>query len=143
WEVVASDYRALGLSTREHMMALLRPRLPAGIETAATLSGSADGARVRHAGLVVTRQRPATAGGFVFLLVEDETGLVNVIIRPDLYDRARPIIRGEPLIVVEGRLQRRDGTLNLLAARVRPIAELLGIAHSPLGRQAPRSHDFH
>ena len=88
WERMVADYGLLGLSPSYHPLALLRRDLPKDVLTAEQVRGSRDGARVRTAGLVVCRQRPGTAKGFVFLLVEDETGLVNVVIRPDLYMRS-------------------------------------------------------
>src|SRR6185436_12673286 len=70
------------------------------------------------AGLVVARQRPETAKGTVFLLVEDETGMTNVIVRTDVYDRYRAAIRGEPFVLVSGKLAKDDGTVNVLAEKV-------------------------
>jgi error-prone DNA polymerase len=72
---------------------------------------------LKVAGVVTSRQRPGTAKGFVFTTMEDETGLVNVIIRPDIYERFRPIARDEPAVIVEGVLQRQEGTINLLARK--------------------------
>jgi len=66
---------------------------------------------------VTTRQRPGTAKGFVFTTMEDETGLINVIIRPDIYERYRPVAREEPAVIVEGVLQKQDGTINVLARK--------------------------
>ncbi|HJZ61774.1 MAG TPA: error-prone DNA polymerase [Miltoncostaeaceae bacterium] len=124
-ERTLTDYETMGLSVGWHLVALVRGGLPPGTLTAAELRETPDGTRVRTAGLVVARQRPATAHGIVFLLIEDETGLTNVIVRPELYDRRRAVIRAEPLLVVEGRLERRERNLNLLAtdiARVEPPA---------------------
>ena len=70
------------------------------------------------AGLVVARQRPETAKGTVFLLVEDETGMTNVIVRTDVYDRYRAAVRGEPFVLVTGKLAKDDGTVNVLAEKV-------------------------
>jgi error-prone DNA polymerase len=72
-------------------------------------------------GLVVCHQRPGTAKGFVFLVVEDEFGLVNVIVKPDLYERERSLVRTEPFVIARGELQRRDGTVNLLAESIRVL----------------------
>jgi error-prone DNA polymerase len=124
-ERTLTDYETMGLSVGWHLVALVRPGLPPGTLTAAELRETPDGARVRTAGLVVARQRPATAHGIVFMLLEDETGMTNVIVRPELYDRRRAVIRAEPLLVVEGRLERRERNLNLLATdivRVEPPA---------------------
>jgi error-prone DNA polymerase len=72
---------------------------------------------LKVAGVVTTRQRPGTAKGFVFTTMEDETGLINVIIRPDIYEKYRPTARDEPAVIVEGQLQKQDGTINVLARR--------------------------
>ena len=76
-----------------------------------------DGTWVRVAGAVIVRQRPGTAKGFVFLTLEDETGLLNVTVRPQLYERTRLVVRGSAMLLVAGRLQKTHGTLNLRAAR--------------------------
>ena len=73
------------------------------------------------AGLVVARQRPATANGIVFLLLEDETGMINAIVQPDVYDRHRAVARAEPLVVVWGRLERRERVTNVLVHRMERI----------------------
>ena len=88
---------------------------------------------VEVGGLVVCRQRPGTAKGFVFLVLEDEFGLVNVIIKPDLYERQRSQVRTEPFVIVQGKLQRRDGTVNVVAARFRAL-QTEGVA--------PEAHNF-
>ncbi|CAA9550771.1 MAG: Error-prone repair homolog of DNA polymerase III alpha subunit [uncultured Thermomicrobiales bacterium] len=121
WEQMANDYDTLGLSPRYHPLGLLRPRLPDGIASTADLATLPHGLLVRVAGLVVCRQRPGTAKGITFLLLEDEHGLINVIVYPALYDEQRHVVRGEPFLLIEGKLQRRDGTINVLAHRVRPL----------------------
>ncbi|HEX2183991.1 MAG TPA: OB-fold nucleic acid binding domain-containing protein, partial [Chloroflexota bacterium] len=127
WERMVADYGLLGLSPNYHPLGLLRVHLPEDVLTATQLRAVHDGACVRTAGLVVCRQRPGTAKGFVFLLLEDETGLTNVVVRPDLYEAERSVIRGEPYLWVKGALQLRSGTLNLLAARVTPLARAPGV----------------
>jgi len=124
WERMVADYGLLGLSPSYHPLALLRRDLPADVLTAEQVRASRDGARVRAAGLVVCRQRPGTARGFVFLLLEDETGLVNIVVRPDLYESQRSTIRGEPYLCVEGTVQLHSGSLNLLATRVTPLGQV-------------------
>jgi error-prone DNA polymerase len=76
---------------------------------------------VSAAGLVVARQRPATAGGIVFLLLEDETGMVNCLVRPEVYERHRAIVRADPLVLVHGRLERRERNMNVLVTRLERI----------------------
>ena len=121
WERMVADYGLLGLSPSYHPMGLLRPKLPAGLRTADELKATPDGTPVRTAGLVVCRQRPGTARGFVFLLLEDETGLTNVVVRPDLYEAKRSVVRGEPYLCVEGTLQISSGSLNVIARDVSPL----------------------
>jgi error-prone DNA polymerase len=124
WERMVADYGLLGLSPSYHPLAMLRRDLPADILNAEQIRASRDGIRVRAAGLVVCRQRPGTAKGFVFLLLEDETGLVNVVVRPDLYNAQRSTIRGESYLCIEGTIQLHSGTLNLIAITVTPLAQL-------------------
>jgi error-prone DNA polymerase len=128
WERMVADYGLLGLSPSYHPMALLRPDLPPDILSAEQVRATHDGVRVRTAGMVVCRQRPGTAKGFVFLLLEDETGLVNIVIKPDLYTAQRSTIRGEPYLCVEGTVQNRSGTLNLIATRVTPLSTMTATA---------------
>ena len=115
WEAMRDDYDLLGLSPDAHPLGLLRPLLPRNLLHAARLANGMDGQHVRIAGLVVCRQRPATAKGMLFLLLEDESGLANVIVHPSLYERRCLVIRGAPLVVVTGRLQLRGGTVNVFA----------------------------
>ncbi len=115
---VIGEYEATGVSTGWHLMTLIRPALPAGILTAQTLHETRHGRQVTVAGMVVARQRPATAGGIMFLLLEDETGSINVIVRPDLYEQERTLLRSDPLLVVTGRLERRERVVNVLATHV-------------------------
>ena len=96
---------------------------------------------MRVAGAVVVRQRPGTAKGFVFLNLEDETGLVNVIVGPALFRRHRLTITDEPFLLVEGALQHQDGVTSIRAERLWPLRERLEAPPGPPGR--PPSHDFH
>jgi error-prone DNA polymerase len=90
---------------------------------------------VRVGGLVICRQRPETAREFMFMTIEDETGLVNVVVRPDVYRAQRRTLRGEPLLVVEGVLAREDGVVNILARRAWPLPHDAAAAVVP-------SHDY-
>ena len=121
WEQMATDYATMGLSPRYHPLGLLRAKLPKGIAPIAELATLPDGLRLRVAGLVVCRQRPGTAKGITFLLLEDEGGLVNVVVFPDLYEAERHVVRGEPFLLIEGTLQRRNNTINLVAERILPL----------------------
>ncbi|HEY6399319.1 MAG TPA: error-prone DNA polymerase, partial [Solirubrobacteraceae bacterium] len=105
WERMLADYRTTGLTTGVHPLALLRERLPADAVTSSDLESLQHGTRVRIGGLVVARQRPGTANGIVFVLLEDEHGTINLIIPPQLYERHRLTVRTEPLMLVEGKLE--------------------------------------
>ena len=100
---------------------LLRDVLPSGVVDSRGLTRLERGTRVTVVGLVVARQRPQTAKGVVFMLIEEEGGMINVIIRPEIYDRDRVTIRGEPFVWVAGRLAKDDGTLNVIAEEVRAL----------------------
>jgi error-prone DNA polymerase len=121
WEQMIADYDLLGMSAKHHPIGLLRPILPPGLTRAAELGGLRDGQPVRMAGLVVCRQRPGTAKGMLFMLLEDETGLANVIVHPQLYERRRVVIRGAPFQIISGRLQLREDTINIIASDIAPI----------------------
>jgi len=117
-EETAAEYRAQGLSSRYHPMQVLRQRISRdGVLKSSEIGSLLSGTRLRTAGYVVARQRPATAKGMVFLTLEDETGLTNVIIKPQVYARYRQVIGLEPLVMVEGKLQKKDGIANVLAER--------------------------
>ena len=122
FERTITDYETTGLSTGWHLVTLVRPGLPPGVVTAAQLREIPHGTDVLVAGLVVARQRPATAGGIVFLLLEDETGMVNCIVRPPVYERHRAVVRADPLVMAWGRLERHDRNLNVLVTRMERIA---------------------
>jgi error-prone DNA polymerase len=106
-------------------MGLLRPRLrPQGAVTVGALVHLEHGSRVRVGGLVIARQRPGTAKGITFMLLEDEEGTINIIVSPELYERERLTVRTEPLVIVEGRLERHasaGGAINILARGVRRL----------------------
>lgn len=138
WERMVADYGLLGLSPSYHPLALLRPSLPADVRSAERVRAARHGARLRTAGLVVCRQQPGTAKGFVFLLLEDETGLTNVVVRPDLYAAQRGTLRGEPYLCIEGTVQLQSGTLNLIARSVTPLGQLTAAAD-----RLPRAYERH
>jgi error-prone DNA polymerase len=112
----AFDLWSTGVSTKAQAVAHFRPQLDAQrVLTATRLVSMPNHLVCRVGGLVITRQRPGTAKGFVFLTIEDETGLVNVIVRPDIYEKYRRVIRTSNMLVVEGVLQKEQGTIDLLA----------------------------
>jgi error-prone DNA polymerase len=121
-ERLHADYAGMGLTIGPHPMSLRRSDLALrGVLRAVDLPQARDGRRVRVAGMVITRQRPGTAKGFVFLTLEDETGVSNVIVRPDLFDRERMTVIRQPFLLVEGVLQHQDGVLSVKAERLQAI----------------------
>jgi error-prone DNA polymerase len=118
-ERLVADYAGTGLTVGRHPMALRRDELAMrGILRATDLRHGRQGRRVRVAGMVITRQRPGTAKGFVFLTLEDETGVANIIVRPDLFERDRLVIVEEPFLIVDGVLQNQDGVTSVRAEQV-------------------------
>ena len=121
-ERLRADYAGMGLTIGPHPMALRRHDLAMrGVTRASDLASARDGRRVRVAGMVITRQRPGTAKGFVFLTLEDETGISNIIVRPDLFDRERMAVIRHPFLLVEGVLQNQEGVVSIKAERVQGI----------------------
>ncbi|MBM3955937.1 MAG: DNA polymerase III subunit alpha [Planctomycetes bacterium] len=119
-EVIA-DYRAVGLSLAAHPLAFERAWLAErGVVTAALAAAAPEGRRVCVAGIVLVRQRPATASGMIFLTVEDETGAANVVVRPAVWEAADPATRRAAVLLVHGRIQRRGAVVHLLATRLEP-----------------------
>ncbi|MFO7996066.1 MAG: error-prone DNA polymerase [Dehalococcoidia bacterium] len=120
-EEMKVDYKVQWLSTKYHPMQVLRKDISGdGLLRSSELAQLSPDTRVRFAGYVIIRQRPATAKGFAFLTLEDEDGMVNVIIRPQVYKRYRQVFKLEPVIVVEGTIQKRD-TLNIIAETLAPL----------------------
>ncbi len=122
WQRLVADYASTGIAIAEHPMALLRGELDEEVVSSAELARIADGARVQVAGMVVARQRPATARGVVFMLLEDELGATNVVVLPPVYARDRLPVRTAPFVIVSGKLERRAGVVNVVASAIEPIA---------------------
>ena len=138
-ERIVADYAGTGLTVGRHPMALRREELAMrGVLRASDLRAARQGRRVRVAGMVITRQRPGTAKGFVFLTLEDETGVANIIVRPDLFARDRLTIIEEPFLIVDGVLQNQDGVTSVRAEQVLGLRG--GIADRDLEFDA---HDFY
>jgi error-prone DNA polymerase len=135
WERMLADYRTTSLSVGVHPMQLLREHLPAGVLSSQDLHSARDRAQVAVAGMTVARQRPATANGVVFMLIEDEFGAVNLIVPPSVYDRYRALVRGEPLILARGRFEKQGRNENVLVQEL----ESLG----PLARRVAGEEDVH
>ncbi len=135
-EEVAADYAATGLSERAHPMALLRPRLAARqVRTAREILGMRDRAAVEVAGLVIVRQRPETAAGIVFVSLEDETGIANLVVMPDVYEQFRPLVRGAAFLLAQGRVERTGQVVNVRVCSLAPLSTANGAQ--------PRARDFH
>ena len=126
-EDIVADYRALGLTLGRHPLALLRPRLAAEhILSATELAALASGKRVKIAGIVTMRQRPGSAGGVTFVTLEDETGVVNLIVWKTVAEAQRRPLLESRLLEVEGKLQREGLVTHVIAARLTDRSALLG-----------------
>jgi error-prone DNA polymerase len=134
-ERLVADFHGTGMTVGPHPMAYRRAEMKAlGVRTASELRRIPNGRRVRIAGCVIARQRPGTAKGFVFLSLEDETGIANAIIVPDLFDSNRVTVAREQFLLIEGHLQQQDGVTSVKAERVMPL---------DVTRAETHSHDFH
>jgi error-prone DNA polymerase len=133
-ERIIADYRGTSVTVGRHPMAFRRCELNAlGVTPAAKLPGIRSGKRIRVAGCVIVRQRPGTAKGVVFISLEDETGICNVVVTPDLFEANRLTLVNEPYLLIEGPLQNVDEVIHVLAKKVDRLE-----AASP----ALDSHDF-
>jgi error-prone DNA polymerase len=124
WESMIADYATTGLTLGSHPMALLRGELAAGVVSCRDLETMRHEERVKIGGLVVARQRPGTAKGIVFLLIEDEFGTVNLIVPPPVYERHRLLVRSEPLLIASGRLEKlpiAGGAINVFVDDLEPL----------------------
>jgi error-prone DNA polymerase len=134
-ERLDADFRGTGLTIGQHPVAHHRSELhKLGVLRATDIREMRDGTLVRVAGWVIVRQRPGTAKGFVFLSLEDETGVSNIIITPQLFDKNRLVVVDHPFLLIEGQLQNQDNVVSVKAKRIRPFA--FQVAANP-------SHDFH
>ncbi len=135
WERMLDDYRMTSLSIGVHPLELMRPHLPAGTLSSVELLEQPNRARVALAGMVVARQRPMTANGVVFMLLEDEHAQMNLIIPPKVYERFRAVVRGEPLLLARGRYEHSDRNRNVL------VTELVSLG--ALARELTDGADVH
>jgi error-prone DNA polymerase len=137
-ELTEADYRMTGISLAGHPMVHVRPVLaPNGVRSAVDLlRHGRDGERVATAGLVICRQRPGTAKGFVFLTLEDETGLINVVVTPQRFERQALLISRTPLLLVRGVLQVEQKVVNVRAQQFRAL-------QAAVGAEFAKRHDFH
>jgi error-prone DNA polymerase len=139
-EKVAADYRELAMSPTAHAVELFRQRLaPRGVITVAEAAKRRDRSMVRLAGLAVSIQHPMTAKNFVFIALEDETGMINVTVRPEIYQANRAVLHRHPLLVIDGRLQVEGEVLNVVARRLHPVDAVVNEdardTRLPLGKQ--------
>jgi len=134
-ERMSADFRGTGLTIGRHPVAYHRDELiKLGASRAIDIQTLRDGSPITVAGWVIVRQRPGTAKGFVFLTLEDETGVTNIIITPQLFDKNRLALVDHPFLLIEGTLQNQDRVVSVKAKRIRPLSFKVS---------APASHDFH
>jgi error-prone DNA polymerase len=124
WERMLADYRTTSLSVGVHPLALLRPNLPDRTLSSVELTSARNGSSVAVAGMTVARQRPATANGVVFMLLEDEHGQVNLIVPPAVYERFRPMVRAEPLLLARGRFECLGRNRNVVVRELESLGPL-------------------
>jgi error-prone DNA polymerase len=143
WERMLADYASTSVSIGVHPLTLLRPHLPEEVLPSDVLDAQPHRSRVAFAGMAVARQRPATASGIVFMLLEDEIGQVNLIVSPELYERNRAIVRGEPLLLVRGRFERIKDNRNIVVHSLESLGPLARrIASTDVGAALPAAHHF-
>jgi error-prone DNA polymerase len=144
WEQMLADYKHTSLSVGVHPLELLRPHLPADVTTSAELSETPNGTQIQVAGMAIARQRPATANGVVFMLLEDEHGQANLIVPSQVYEEHRAVVRGEPLILARGKLERHGRNVNLLVSSLYSLGPLARQAanEAEVARDLPRAHHF-
>jgi error-prone DNA polymerase len=144
WERMLADYRLTSLSVGTHPLALLRPRLPEEVVASRDLRDRPNASLITVAGLAVARQRPATANGVVFMLLEDEFGQVNLIVPPPVYQRFRPLVRAEPLVLARGKFERFGRNENVVVHEFEslvPLAKQVANGADVFG-SLPAAHHF-
>jgi len=132
-EEVLADYAMLGLSLKDHPLRLLRKELDQlRVVRAERLAEIPDGHPVRVAGMVLVRQRPSTAHGITFMTLEDETGIVNVVVRPDVWQRWRSAALNATLLFAVGRVQKQGSVIHVVAIRLEDLStKLIGLKGTP------------
>jgi len=141
WGEMIADYRSTGIALGKHPMELMRPGLDPVLLSSAELERAGDGSTVEVAGMVVARQRPGTAKGIVFMTLEDEHGIVNVIVPKRVYERHRATVRAAVMVRARGSLERREGVVNVLVDRVEPLERDAAARPDPPQRsQQPPTH---
>ncbi|HEU0334974.1 MAG TPA: error-prone DNA polymerase [Gaiellaceae bacterium] len=143
WERMLADYRRTGLSVGVHPLELLRPHLPPRTLSSSELRDAPHGGTVAYAGMAIARQRPATAKGIVFMLLEDEHGQVNLIVPSQVYEAHRALVRGEPLLLARGRYERVGENRNVLVSTLESLGPLARrVAESDVADALPPAHHF-
>ena len=143
-ERLVADFHGTGLTIGPHPMAYRRANLKrAHVLSAHELAQARNGSYVRTAGCVIARQRPGTAKGFVFLSLEDETGISNAILSPDIMDQHRIAITSEKFLLLEGVLQNQEGVISVRVKRLAPLREAYKASRVDITDAEVRSHDFH
>ncbi|MGH3081980.1 MAG: DNA polymerase III subunit alpha [Gaiellaceae bacterium] len=144
WERMLTDYRTTSLTVGIHPLELLRPHLSGTVLSSRDLCLAPDRSQVAVAGMAIARQRPATANGVVFMLLEDEFGQMNLIVPPQVYERHRAIVRGEPLILARGRFEKAERNQNVLVRELETLGPLARkVAEVPeLSSALPPAHHF-
>lgn len=143
-----ADYRSTGMTLGSHPMSLLRSGLGPGVTTSSKLRGLKDGCAVEVAGMVVARQRPETAKGVTFMLIEDERGTINLVVPPRVYELFREAVRSAPLVRAKGRMERREGAINVIVTALgaieqkdRPHQGKRGDPSQERAKAAPEAHE--
>jgi error-prone DNA polymerase len=144
WERMLADYRHTSMSIETHPLTLLRPHLPEGTLSSVELHEQRHGRQVAFAGMTVARQRPSTAKGIVFMLLEDEHGQVNLIVPSEIYERHRATVRAEPLILAKGRYERVGDNRNVLVSSLQSLGPLARrvARDDTVWESLPRPHSF-
>jgi error-prone DNA polymerase len=134
-ERLIADFHGTGMTVGPHPLACHRAAMKRqGVRSAIELANLPDGSYVRIAGAVIARQRPGTAKGFVFLSLEDETGIANAIFTPQIFERHHLVVVHQPFLFIEGQLQNQENVVSVKVTSVRPLS---------LTRAESASHDFH
>jgi error-prone DNA polymerase len=144
WERMLADYRHTSMSIETHPLSLLRPHLPEGTLSSEELHAERHGRQVAFAGMTVARQRPSTAKGIVFMLLEDEHGQVNLIVPSEIYERHRATVRAEPLVLARGRYERVGENRNVLVSSLESLGPLARevAKDDTVWESLPRPHSF-
>jgi DNA polymerase III alpha subunit len=127
-EHVVNDYRYLSLSLKAHPVSFIRRQLTARrIVASETLRDTRNGRRVTVSGLAIVRQRPGTASGVIFMTIEDETDIANIVVWPKMFEKFRPVVLGARLVAVTGKVQSESGVIHVIADRLEDLTPMLGL----------------